>query len=60
MPGNHSVVATVGYSDGIQVYDVTSTGATQHPLTVSLVNNVYEGSVLAWGSSTDLYSNDEA
>ena len=59
MPGNHDVVATVGYSDGIQVYDVTSTGATQRPLTVSLVNNVYEGSVLAWGSSTDLYSNDE-
>jgi len=47
MPGNHDVVATVGYSDGIQVYDVTSTGATQRPLTVSLVNNVYEGSVLA-------------
>jgi trimeric autotransporter adhesin len=59
MPGNHDVVATAGYSDGIQVYDVTSTGATQRPLTVGLVNNVYEGSVLAWGSSTDLYSNDE-
>ena len=59
MPGNHDVVATAGYSNGIQVYDVTSTGATQRPLTVGLVNDVYEGSVLGWGSSTDLYSNDE-
>jgi uncharacterized repeat protein (TIGR01451 family) len=59
MPGNHDVVATAGYSDGIQVFDVSSSGATQRPLTKALVNNVYEGSVLAWGSATDLYSNDE-
>jgi uncharacterized repeat protein (TIGR01451 family) len=59
MPGNHDVVATAGYPNGIQVYDVTSTGATQRPLTVGLVNDVYERSVLGWGSSTDLYSNDE-
>jgi uncharacterized repeat protein (TIGR01451 family) len=59
MPGNHDVVATVGYSDGIQVFDVGASGATQRTLTTALVNNVYEGSVLAWGSATDLYSNDE-
>jgi uncharacterized repeat protein (TIGR01451 family) len=59
MPGNHDVVATVGYANGIQLYDVTTTGATPIPPTVTLINNVYEGSVLTWGSSTDLYSNDE-
>jgi uncharacterized repeat protein (TIGR01451 family) len=59
MPGNHDVVATAGYSNGIQVFDVSSSGATQRTLTRALVNNVYEGSVLAWGSATDLYSNDE-
>lgn len=59
MPGNHDVVATVGYSDGIQVFDVSSSGATQRTLTTALVNNVYEGSVLAWSSATNLYSNDE-
>jgi uncharacterized repeat protein (TIGR01451 family) len=59
MPGNQNVLATVGYSEGIQVWDVTGTGATPRPLTKSLVNDVYEGSVLAWGDSTNLYSNDE-
>jgi len=59
MPGNASALATVGYANGIQVWDVTSTGATSRPLTKSLVNNVYEGSVLAWADSTNLYSNDE-
>jgi hypothetical protein len=59
MPGNPNVLATVGYSDGIQVWDVTNTGATARPLTQNLVNDVYEGSVLAWGDSTNLYSNDE-
>ena len=28
-------------------------------MTNGLSNDVYEGSVLAWGSSTNLYSNDE-
>jgi hypothetical protein len=59
MPANPSALATCGYSDGIQVWDVTSTGATARTLTRSLVNDVYEGSVLAWGSASDLYSNDE-
>jgi sugar lactone lactonase YvrE len=59
MPGAHDTVATCGYSDGIQVWDVTQNGATPRPLTKALVNDVYEGSVLAWGSPTDLYSNDE-
>lgn len=59
MPGNHDAVAVVGYANGIQLYDVSSGGATQRTLTVGLVNNVYEGSVLAWGSPTNLYSNDE-
>jgi trimeric autotransporter adhesin len=59
MPGNRNVVATLGYSDGIQVWDVTNTGATARPLTRALVNDVYEGSVLAWGNATSLYSNDE-
>src|SRR6266576_1307780 len=59
MPGNPSAVATVGYSDGIQLWDVTASGATPRPLTTSLVNDVYEGSVLAWGDSASLYSNDE-
>jgi uncharacterized repeat protein (TIGR01451 family) len=59
MPGNPNVLATVGYSDGIQVWDVTNTGATARPLTKNFVNDVYEGSVLAWGDSTNLYSNDE-
>ena len=59
MPGNRNAVATLGYSDGIQVWDVTNTGATARPLTRALVNDVYEGSVLAWGSATNLYSNDE-
>jgi len=59
MPGDPNVVATVGYSDGIQVWDVTNSGATSRPLTKGLVNDVYEGSVLAWGDSTNLYSNDE-
>lgn len=59
MPGNNSVLATVGYSDGIQVWDVTATGATPRTLTKSFANDVYEGSVLAWGDSTHLYSNDE-
>jgi uncharacterized repeat protein (TIGR01451 family) len=59
MPGNPNALATVGYSNGIQIWDVTGTGATSRPLTKSLVNNVYEGSVLAWADSTNLYSNDE-
>jgi uncharacterized repeat protein (TIGR01451 family) len=59
MPGNPNVLATVGYSDGIQVWDVTSAGATARTLTGSIVNDVYEGSVLAWADSTNLYSNDE-
>lgn len=59
MPSNPNAVATCGYSDGIQVWDVTNSGATSRPLTKALVNDVYEGSVLAWGSSTNLYSNDE-
>jgi uncharacterized repeat protein (TIGR01451 family) len=59
MPGNPNTVATAGYSDGIQVWDVTSTGATAKTLTKGLVNDVYEGSVLTWGDSANLYSNDE-
>jgi hypothetical protein len=59
MPGNKNAVATCGYANGIQVWDVTNSGATPRPLTRALVNDVYEGSVLAWGSATDLYSNDE-
>jgi len=59
MPGNANVLATAGYANGIQVWDVTSTGATSRPLTKALVNNVYEGSVLAWADSANLYSNDE-
>jgi trimeric autotransporter adhesin len=59
MPGNPNAVATCGYSDGIQVWDVTNSGATPRPLTKALVNDVYEGSVLAWGSAANLYSNDE-
>ena len=59
MPGNPSAVSTCGYSDGIQVWDVTDSGATARPLTKSFGNDVYEGSVLAWGSAVDLYSNDE-
>jgi trimeric autotransporter adhesin len=59
MPGNANVLATVGYSDGIQVWDVTSTGATARPITKSLANDVYEGSVVAWADSVNLYSNDE-
>jgi hypothetical protein len=59
MPGNPNAVSTCGYSDGIQVWDVTDQGATARPLTRSLANDVYEGSVLAWGNATDLYSNDE-
>ena len=59
MPGAHDTIATCGYSDGIQVWDVTNTGATPRTLTRGLINDVYEGSVLAWGSPTDLYSNDE-
>lgn len=59
MPGNPNAVSTCGYSDGIQVWDVTNTGATARPLTNALANDVYESSVLAWGSAADLYSNDE-
>lgn len=59
MPGNANAVATCGYTDGIQVWDVTNSGATQRPLTKSYDDDVYEGSVLAWGSATQLYSNDE-
>ena len=59
MPGNPNAVSTCGYADGIQVWDVTDSGATSLPLTRALVNDVYEGSVLAWGSSSELYSNDE-
>ena len=59
MPGAHDTIATCGYADGIQVWDVNSSGATPRTLTRGLVNDVYEGSVLAWGSSTELYSNDE-
>ncbi len=58
MPSNPSVLATLGYANGIQVWDVTSTGATPRQPT-SLANSVYEGSVLAWRDSTNLYSNDE-
>jgi hypothetical protein len=59
MPGDHSAISTCGYADGIQVWDVTNSGATARPLTKALENDVYEGSVLAWGSAVDLYSNDE-
>ncbi|MGA3322933.1 MAG: kelch repeat-containing protein, partial [Terriglobia bacterium] len=59
MPGHANVLATVGYSDGIQVWDVTSAGAKSRTLTGSLVNDVYEGSALAWGDPANLYSNDE-
>jgi uncharacterized repeat protein (TIGR01451 family) len=59
MPGNHDILASVGYSDGIQIWDVGTAGVTSFSLTSSLVNDVYEGSVLAWGDSTHLYSNDE-
>jgi len=59
MPGNPSAVSTCGYSDGIQVWDVTDNGTTSRPLTKALDNDVYEGSVLAWGGPVDLYSNDE-
>jgi hypothetical protein len=41
MPGNPNVLATVGYSDGIQVWDVTNSGATARTLTNAIVNNVY-------------------
>jgi uncharacterized repeat protein (TIGR01451 family) len=58
MPGDANVLATVGYANGIQVWDVTDTGATSRPPT-SLASSVYEGSVLAWADSTNLYSNDE-
>ena len=59
MPGDANVLATVGYANGIQVWDVTEMGATARPPTRTLVNDVYEGSVLAWADSTNLYSNDE-
>ena len=59
MPGDNSAISTCGYSDGIQVWDVTDSGATSRPLTKSFGNDVYEGSVLAWGSAVNLYSNDE-
>jgi uncharacterized repeat protein (TIGR01451 family) len=59
MPGNPNTVATAGYADGIQVWDVTSTGATARPLNKGLSNNIYEGSVLTWGDAANLYSNDE-
>jgi sugar lactone lactonase YvrE len=59
MPGNPNALATVGYANGIQVWDVNGTGATARALTKSLANDVYEGSVLAWGDSANLYSNDE-
>jgi hypothetical protein len=59
MPGNPNTLATVGFGDGIQVWDITSNGATARPLTNSLSNNVYEGEVLSWGNSANLYSNDE-
>jgi len=59
MPGNPNAVSTCGYADGIQVWDVTNSGATARPLTKALGNDVYEGSVLAWGSAVNLYSNDE-
>jgi len=59
MPGNHDFVSTCGYANGIQVWSVSNTGATPLPLTRGLINDVYEGSVLAWGSPTALYSNDE-
>jgi hypothetical protein len=57
MPGNHNAISTCGYSDGIQVWDVTDSGATSRTMTGG--NGVYDGSVLAWGSAVDLYSNDE-
>ena len=59
MPGNPNAVSTCGYANGIQVWDVTDQGATARPLTRAFGNDVYEGSVLAWGSAADLYSNDE-
>jgi len=59
MPGNPNFVSTCGYANGIQVWSVNNTGATPLPLTRSLVNDVYEGSVLAWASPTELFSNDE-
>ncbi len=57
MPGNPNVLATAGYANGIQVWDVTAASAT--PRSSTLVNGVYEGSVLAWADSIHLYSNDE-
>jgi hypothetical protein len=57
MPGNPNAISTCGYANGIQVWDVTDSGATSRTFTGG--NGVYEGSVLAWGSPVDLYSNDE-
>jgi hypothetical protein len=59
MPGARDTVATCGYANGIQVWDVSNSGAAPRTLTRGLINDVYEGSVLAWGSQTQLYSNDE-
>jgi hypothetical protein len=59
MPGNSSALATVGYANGIQIWDVTNTRATARPPTNTMANDVHEGSVLAWGSLTNLYSNDQ-
>jgi trimeric autotransporter adhesin len=59
MPGNHDAVVTVGYAHGIQLWDVSASGAIPRPLTVSLGGNIYEGDALAWGDSSHLYSNDE-
>ncbi|MFZ3213723.1 MAG: hypothetical protein WA188_19630 [Terriglobales bacterium] len=59
VPGNNGAVATVGYGYGIQVWDVSDSGATARTLTVALGGDIYEGDALAWGDSSHLYSNDE-
>jgi hypothetical protein len=55
MPGNPNVLATAGDGNGVQVWDVTDSGAT------SLMNTTSPdyGGVLAWGSPTNLYAGEE-
>jgi len=58
MPGSDNTIATTKYANGIQVWDVSSTGAAPRTPTKTLVNDVYEGGPIAWGDATHLYSND--
>ena len=55
-PGNPNVLATVGYAHGIQLWNVTSSGATAIPGTNA--GGPYEGGSLAWADANNLYSND--